>query len=456
MRLDFSQLPLKEIAFSELPMGFLESTASNFLGAVMDLVAIETGNRVAREQWQQMQLQNLLMHAAQKSPIWKNRFGARKIKGVRLGDLPIQTRADVKRQVETEGSLVKPGPNLGVYEHSTSGSTGIPVRFFVTAQNGRFNTARLAAQPFMEDWDLSLNRTRIIQQRNDGESGFTVRKSETWLEPLQSFIRTGTNKQISYFQPDMGALCRELERDPIGYLIIQPRFIDIVLQRFEPEFFKRAGTAMIIPVAEGMDPAFGETFASLNIPVRGNYSSEEVGLIASECDRAPGFFHIATSNVLVEVVAEKSARFEEKDMGRVLVTQLHSYATPFIRYDIGDVARLDSNCPCGHDGPVLANIYGRAKSLVRHRDGRVSIFLLRGKELAACAKFDEYRIRQTDLETMVVEIGGRDALDPGETSALTAIVKAHAGEEFAVQIRPIREIDWGSGTKRLGYISEVL
>src|ERR1700678_1182817 len=108
MRLDFSQLPLKEIAFSELPMGFLESTASNFLGAVVDLVAIETGNRVAREQWQQMQLPNLLMHAAQNSPIWKNRFGVRRIKGIRLGDLPIQTRADVKRQVETEGSLVKP------------------------------------------------------------------------------------------------------------------------------------------------------------------------------------------------------------------------------------------------------------------------------------------------------------------------------------------------------------
>ncbi len=45
MRLDFSDLPLKETAFSDKPMTFIDQGPKNFLGAVMDLVAIETGNR---------------------------------------------------------------------------------------------------------------------------------------------------------------------------------------------------------------------------------------------------------------------------------------------------------------------------------------------------------------------------------------------------------------------------
>jgi hypothetical protein len=117
---------------------------------------------------------------------------------------------------------------------------------------------------------------------------------------------------------------------------------------------------------------------------------------------------------------------------------------------------LQARCSCGHDGPVLSNIHGRAKSLVKHADGRISIFLLRGKELTAIARFTEYRVRQIDLRTIVVDIGGRDSLAPEETDALIALVRSHAGSDFEIQINPVVEIDWAYSTKRLGFINEVL
>jgi phenylacetate-CoA ligase len=457
MRLDFSSLPLKNRAFSDRPMTFLDEGPRTFLSALVDLSSIETGSRIARENWQQKHLQNLLGHASRKSAFWKKRIGMRDIGGIRLADLQIQTRADVVTQFETEGSLLQSNDQLQVYKHSTSGSSGIPVQFFATSQNSNYNIARPAAQYFMEGRDLSLNRTRLISLKNTNEFGFSVRKTDTWLRPMQDFIRTGINKRVEYFNPDMAALCRELERDHVGYLVIQPRFIDIMLQHVEPEFFRQVGTAMVIPLAEAMDPTVRKILASIDIPVRGNYSSEEVGPIGFECEKLGEVFHVATSNVIVEVVGDGSLQFEEKGMGRVLVTHLHSYATPFIRYDLGDVAILGEACPCGHDGPVLSNIYGRSKSLVKHADGRVSIFLLRGKELTAVvAGFKEYRVRQTDLKTIVVEIGGRDSLALEETEALIGLVKSHAGDDFEVRISPVGEIDWGQSTKRLGFISDVL
>ena len=67
MRIDFSQIPLKNRAFSNKPMSFCDPDAKTCLSAVIDLVAIETGNRTAREYWQTTQLRNLLAHAARKS-----------------------------------------------------------------------------------------------------------------------------------------------------------------------------------------------------------------------------------------------------------------------------------------------------------------------------------------------------------------------------------------------------
>jgi len=92
MRLDFSQVPLKDRAFSEKPMTFIDQPPKNFPAAILDLIAIETGNRKARENWQQSQLQILWQHAAQRSAFWRQRIGSGKIRDISLAKLPILSR----------------------------------------------------------------------------------------------------------------------------------------------------------------------------------------------------------------------------------------------------------------------------------------------------------------------------------------------------------------------------
>jgi phenylacetate-CoA ligase len=455
MRIDFSRLALKNRAFSDKPMTFVDKLPKEYLSAILDLAAIETGNRAAREYWQQNQLQNLLIFAAQRSDFWRARIGSRKIKGIRLSDLAVQTRKDVVTQVENEGSLTKPNETGQIAKHSTSGSTGTPVQFFLTQRNANYNSIRSITQFFMEGRDLTLNRTRVKSNAVRDTQGFTVHKTDSWMGPLDGFIRSGTNKHIDYFRPQLDALCKELERDAIGYLVGQPRFLEIVLQHVEPEFFKRAGTAMLVPTAEGFDPKMREAFRSVGILARGNYSSEEVGLIGSECETITDHFHVATSNVLVEVVGKEKLQGATEPAGRILVTNLHSYATPFIRYDIGDIGTLHERCACGHDGPVVSNVFGREKSLLKHADGSVSQFYPRGRDFTAIAPLKEYRVRQTSLTNLVLEVSGRDALTPGQIAAFAALVQLHAGTGFDVDVRPVDEIDWGHSLKRLGFSCDV-
>jgi len=213
---------------------------------------------------------------------------------------------------------------------------------------------------------------------------------------------------------------------------------------------------MWIPVSEEAGTNLREEFSRLEIPVRANYSSEEVGPIGYECSVFPGNYHVATSNVIVEVESTNSINVENKNLGRVLLTHLHSYATPFIRYDVGDLASLADRCQCGHDAPTLSNVYGRKKRLLKRRGGHASPFLMKGGEILKIVKCSEYRVRQIDLTTVNVEIGGVKNLTTEQKHALIALFKIKTGDDFNIVIRSVQKIDWGSDIKKLVFRSDVM
>jgi phenylacetate-CoA ligase len=72
----------------------------------------------------------------------------------------------------------------------------------------------------------------------------------------------------------------------------------------------------------------------------------------------------------VEVVrCGRPAKYGE--IGKVLITDLYSYAMPFIRYDIGDVAvRCAGHCPCGKASDRI-DVLGRAADCLPSPDGDV-------------------------------------------------------------------------------------
>jgi phenylacetate-CoA ligase len=456
MRFDFSGMPIRELAFSERPMTFCDPEPKNLLSAVLDIGAIETGNPLAREHWQTAQLQNLVKHAVERSAFWRQRIGARKLTGLALSSLPVLERGAVMKQIVAEGPLLRSSDQIPINTSSTSGSSGMPVKFYASGMNARYNLVRSVAQYFLEGRDLTLNRVQIDYIPYLQKEGLKVTRSEAWLGALSGFFDCGSNKVIEYFRPDMKSFREELEREPIGYLVTAQWSMDFLSQSIDLPALKRAGLRMWVSVADAVDPAFRAALSSHGISVRSTYSAQEVGPIGFECEHHPGNYHVATSNVMVEVDAGQSYQLGQHKLGRVLVTHLHSYATPFIRYDIGDVASLAPECACGHQGPTLSNVYGRGKNLLKHPNGTISPFYLDTSRIAKLPEFREYRIRQTGIATVVVEIGGRTSLDPDERDTIVNLVKKQTGPEFQVDVKAVGEIDWSGRTKRLGFYNEVL
>ncbi|MGP8232423.1 MAG: phenylacetate--CoA ligase family protein [Methylovirgula sp.] len=456
MKLDFSALPLRPNALSQAPMRFCEPNYKNTLSSLMDLVLIETGPRTARENWQAAQLRNLLAHAIQRSPFWRQRLGALlEPAKAPLASLPVLTRADVSRQVTQDGALFATTDGVRVQKHATSGSSGTPVEFFISEMNSVYNNARSFAQYFIDGLDISCNRVRFKTGLVENKAGFTVKHDKGWNN-LQGFAKTGTSKFITYTRPDIALLCKELKSAPVGYLVSTPQLVEWLLTQVAPAFLNDIGTQRVTLISGSLDAPTRARLAEVNIPVSTTYSTEEIGKIAHECAKLPGHFHVTTSNVIAEVDMSTPVEVDGIALGRVLVTHLHSYATPFIRYDIGDLARLLPRCPCGHDGPVLTNIYGRSKQLLKHADGRVSPFYVWGRMLLDIVKFNEYRIRQTDLETIVVEIVAPEPLPPEKSEAIRRLVAANAGEDFNVRVDQVERINWGRDIKRLAFRNKLL
>ena len=93
------------------------------------------------------------------------------------------------------------------------------------------------------------------------------------------------------------------------------------------------------------------------------YSTEEVGYVALECPDAPGHYHVMGEMLIVEVVDDAGQPVAPGETGRVLVTDLHNFAVPLIRYAVGDHAEAAGPCPCGRGLPTIGRILGRTRNM---------------------------------------------------------------------------------------------
>ena len=111
--------------------------------------------------------------------------------------------------------------------------------------------------------------------------------------------------------------------------------------------------------------------SELGVTVWETYSCEEIGNIATSCPNGEAL-HVVAESVLVELLDDDDQPCEEGAIGRVVVTDLHNFATPLVRYDLGDFAQVVPRCPCGRGLPTIGRVVGREANRLRRPDGTYS------------------------------------------------------------------------------------
>jgi phenylacetate-CoA ligase len=154
------------------------------------------------------------------------------------------------------------------------------------------------------------------------------------------------------------------------------------------------------------------------------YGSREVGPIAGECDE--GRRHIFTFNNHVEIVDHAGGPLPEGESGRILVTNLHNYSMPLIRYEIGDIGSMSTSlCPCGSQLPHLIELKGRITDHFKRRDGT----LIHGEYFTHLFYFrpwiKEFQVNQLahdHVQICVIKVSSPQAAEIGEIEAKIRLV----------------------------------
>lgn len=159
-------------------------------------------------------------------------------------------------------------------------------------------------------------------------------------------------------------------------------------------------------------------------PVSDLYNCEEIGNVAWECPDRQGVMHISTDGCVVEILDRNGIPAAEGQEGDVVLTNLFNLTMPFVRYRIGDRAALlpDGTCSCGHRGPSMSLVAGRADDFIWLPSGRRvsprvadSIVGLAAADVAAASGFRaaQYRIIQRTPAEIEVRLA-MGAQDPGD------------------------------------------
>ncbi|MEN8183770.1 MAG: phenylacetate--CoA ligase family protein, partial [Myxococcota bacterium] len=131
---------------------------------------------------------------------------------------------------------------------------------------------------------------------------------------------------------------------------------------------------------------------------------------------------------------EPQEETDEWERGPLLATGLGYDATPFLRYNIGDVGtRAKAPCPCGRPGNVFLDIDGRVDDYVVTPSGR----LVGRLDHVFKEQWDvhEAQILQQTADSITVLIVPRSTYSEASQRKLLSEVHARLGDDIRVDVR---------------------
>lgn len=186
------------------------------------------------------------------------------------------------------------------------------------------------------------------------------------------------------------------------------------------------------------------------------YGCEEVGLIASECEKHEGM-HINIDCNYVEFVDAQSRPVEWGEDGAVLVTNLINKAMPLIRYKIEDMGIASRRtCPCGRTLPLMEEVTGRVADFLVRKDGSlVAGVSLIERTLTATPGIYQMQIIQEDLGSLILNIVRSDSYNEKTEHYLKKEFSETFGPDLNVKLNFVDNINQDQNGKYRFSISKV-
>lgn len=382
-------------------------------------------------------LQQLLNFAKQNTTFYKN------IQGNDLKSFPIMNKFSLLEhynEICVEKSKI-PGQVGDVHIQTTSGSTGTP---FKIPQDTRKRMRRIA----------ELKYFGAIAGFKTHEKLIHLRKWNRWQQKTAKQIKT--ENIIPFDISKIG----DVELKQLCELIISSKAVCLrgyasslgkLAEYAKDKGYKFPHLKLAIAGAESLQDDVRALFKEvMHADIQSQYANEECGILAQE--RVPTLekdnpMYWNNSGYFFEVLKfDSDEPAEYGELGRIVITDLHNYAFPVIRYDNGDTAILQAPNQFSNGYPIIEKLYGRRLDLTYTTTGSAVLPLTYGRILKHYENIAQWQFIQNGEKDYALNLIMR-----GEEPNLPSIVemlKESLGRDANIIINKVDDIPILASGKR--------
>lgn len=407
-----------------------------------DAVLLATELQLEQSQWwsaqelwahQARQLAALLRHAHATTPWYEQRLNEA---GIDVNQpltpeswsrIPLLSRQDLKRSLAEIVSRSVPPEHGQTHRRKTSGSTGEPLSVLGTQVTGFFWQSLVLRDDLWHRRNFR-NRLVVIRSGRYEADPLAVHDLPSWGLLSPSLYETGP-MTIFYHTTPLDRQVELLEARSPHYLLTYPSNARALCRYARERPLRLPDLEAVLTYGEPLTPDVRAACREAwGVPVHDVYSCEELGFLALQCPDHE-HYHVQSESALVEILDPQGSRCAPGQVGRVVLTSLHNFAMPLIRYAIGDHAEVGEACPCGRGLPVLERILGRERNQVSLPDGRRAWPNI-GELWAAIPEVAQIQLVQLGEDDVEVRFVRQKPLSPEEERAARGRIHQALGHPF--------------------------
>lgn len=168
------------------------------------------------------------------------------------------------------------------------------------------------------------------------------------------------------------------------------------------------------------------------------YGNGERSAFIGECDQ--GRLHLKLDHSLVEFLDDSDRPAKPGTPARMISTGFGNYATPLVRYDVGDVVVVseDQTCACKRGGVLLDQLIGRVEDYVLTPDGRYVGRLDHLFKQAQNVRMAQ--IIQADLHKIVIRIVREPRYSNTDEVQIFQEARQRLGPQIAIEFEYVSDI----------------
>lgn len=340
-----------------------------------------------------------------------------------LTKFPILTRQELREWMDEEIAAAEAqGKDWNVY--STSGSSGVPLRFILTDREEACVTANWVRVTMFAGYHPFTQKMLSYQKKYTGKQ---TKASDSFIQKLGILRRRVVAEEL-YADGGLGELVEQINEYKPDLICFRKNLLIRIADYVQKNGMSLHKPALFFPISEMVDEVARRILLKTFGPgLVDAYGCEELASCAVKLPGAETFYTYMDTHVLNVV----DARGKLAENGTIVGSTLYKRDFPFINYEIGDQA-----VACFVDGvQEIKSISGRSNDLVLHADGTQSASTGLRKVADGCLAISQFRYVQTSVNTLrvVLVMSSSSTMNTGEVEAyfLDGIHELF-GEEFNI------------------------